>query len=306
MNSPPRITIVTPNYNNANFIEQTILSVINQGYPNLEYIVVDGASTDGSLEIIEKYRDSISYIISEPDSGHADALNKGFERATGDILAWINSDDQYLPWSFSVVSEIFATHKDIHWITGIPASWDEHSRLVNTLPDPKYINIYDYLLGNFQWIQQESVFFSRSLWEKSGSYINEDYQLSIDTELWSRFFLHEEIWNVKTIIGGYRVHEKNRARKYSDCVTEESNKAINNMMRGVDKEIIDTLQKIRKAYQYKSTLERIPVPFDWTHIINNIYRNDFEKATHKTIRWVYGVGWVKGSVDFQTKKRSSH
>ena len=174
MRSPPRISIVTPNFNNANFIEQTILSVLSQGYSDLEYIVVDGASTDGSVEIIEKYKDSISCIISEPDRGHADALNKGFAKATGDILAWINSDDIYPPWSFSVVSEIFSTHQDIHWITGVPASWDKHSNLIYISPEPKYINIYNYLLGNFTWIQQESVFFTKSLWDKSGAFINGD------------------------------------------------------------------------------------------------------------------------------------
>ena len=306
MKSPPRISIVTPNFNNADFIEQTILSVLNQNYPNLEYIVVDGASTDGSLDIIKKYKDSISCIISEPDRGHAEALNKGFEKATGDILAWINSDDLYPPWSFSIVSEIFSTHKDVHWITGIPASWDQHSNLVYASPEPKYINVYDYLIGNFAWIQQESVFFTRSLWEKSGAFINEDYQLSIDTELWSRFFTYEDLWNVKTIIGGDRQHLGNRAKKYFDTVIEDSNKAVNNMIINIDQERIDAAKKIRKAIQYKSRLTRIPVPLDWTRIINYIYRNEFEKARHKTLRYVYGVGWVKGSVDFQTKNRSSH
>ena len=299
MRSPPRISIVTPNFNNADFIEQTILSVINQGYPDLEYIVVDGASTDGSLEIIEKYKDSISCIISEQDRGHADALNKGFGRATGDILAWINSDDLYPPWSFSVVSEIFSMHKDVHWITGVPASWDEHSNLVYISPERKYINLYDYLLGKFMWIQQESVFFTRPLWEMSGAFIDEDYQLSIDTELWSRFFAHEDIWNVKTIIGGYRQHSGNRAKKYYDNVIEESYKAINKMINNIEEERIDAAQKIRKAILYKSRLARVPIPLDWARIINYIYRNELEKARHKTIRNVYGEGWVKGSVDFQ-------
>jgi len=298
MRSPPRISIVTPNYNNADFIEQTILSVINQGYSDLEYIVVDGASTDGSLEIIEKYKDSISCIISEPDNGHADALNKGFKKATGDILAWINSDDLYFPWSFSVVAEIFSTHKDVHWITGVPALWDKSSNLVYISPEPKYINIYNYILGNFTWIQQESVFFTRSLWDKSGAYIDENYQLSIDTELWTRFFLHEDLWNVKTVIGGYRKHSGNRAKKYYDSVIEESYKAVDNMKLSIDQEIIDTAQIIRKAILYKSRIARIPVPLDWTRIIRDIYRNELEKARHKTIRNRDGEEWVKGSVDF--------
>jgi len=298
MRSPPRISIVTPNFNNANFIEQTILSVLNQGYPDLEYIVIDGASTDGSLEIIEKYKDSISCIISEPDSGHADALNKGFEKATGDILAWINSDDLYPPWSFSVVSEIFSAHEDVHWITGIPASWDKNSNLIYISPERKYINIYNYILGNFTWIQQESVFFTKSLWDRSGAFIDKKYQLSIDTELWTRFFLHEELWNVKTILGGYRKHSGNRATQYYDDVIEESHKALGKMLKSIDQEKIDTAQKIRKAILYKSRLAKIPIPLDWSRIFNYLYRYELKMAKHKTIRNRNGKEWVKGSVDY--------
>ena len=299
MRSPPRISIVTPNFNNADFIEQTIRSVLDQGYSDLEYIVVDGGSTDGSLEIIEKYKNSISCIISEPDSGHADALNKGFKNATGDILAWINSDDLYPPWSFSVVSDIFSAHKDVHWIMGNPASWDQYSRLVKVLPGKRYKNIYNYMLGDYMWIQQESVFFTRSLWEKAGAYLDESYQFSIDTELWARFFLYEKLWNVKTIIGGYRKHAGNRASKYYENVIEESDRAVREMLKSVDQEKIDTAQKIKKAILYKSRLARIPIPLDWTRIINQIYRNELEEARHKTIRNVYEKGWVQESSDFQ-------
>jgi len=298
MRPHPRISIVTPNFNNADFIEQTILSVINQGYSDLEYIVVDGASTDGSLEIIEKYRDSISCIISEPDSGHADALNKGFKKATGDILAWINSDDLYPPWSFSVVSEIFSAHNDVHWITGIPALWDKYSNLIYIPSERKHINIYNYMLGNFTWIQQESVFFTRSLWDKSGAFIDESYKLSIDTELWTRFFLHENLWNVKTILGGYRKHSGNRSKKYYDNVIEESKNAVDKMLKSIDQEKIDAAKKIRNAILYKSRLAKFPIPLDWSKLINYIYRDELEMAMHKTISNRNGTGWVKGSVDF--------
>ncbi len=91
----PKISIVTPSFNHAQFLEETILSVITQNYPNLEYVIIDGGSTDGSVDIIKKYEKHLTYWVSEPDNGHGDALNKGFAKSTGEIMAWINSDDKY-------------------------------------------------------------------------------------------------------------------------------------------------------------------------------------------------------------------
>jgi len=109
----PKISVVTVNYNKGNFIEETILSVINQNYPNLEYIIIDGASTDNSIEIIKKYEKHLAYFISEPDSGMTEALIKGFNKATGEILAWLNSDDTYLPGTLEFVGKHYLkTHFD--------------------------------------------------------------------------------------------------------------------------------------------------------------------------------------------------
>src|ERR1044071_7696025 len=114
----PRITIVTPSYNQAAFLEETMLSVLDQGYPNLEYIVIDGGSTDGSVDIIRKHASRLSWWISEKDAGMYDAIQKGFARSSGQIMGWINSDDRHFQKSLFVIAEIFERIKEVDWILG--------------------------------------------------------------------------------------------------------------------------------------------------------------------------------------------
>ena len=114
----PKISIVTPSFNQGRFLEETILSVLNQRYPNLEYIVIDGGSTDESVDIIRRYENRLAYWISERDNGQVPAINKGLEQATGDIFAFINSDDVYLPGAFAAVAEYFENYPECEWVCG--------------------------------------------------------------------------------------------------------------------------------------------------------------------------------------------
>ena len=200
----PKISIVTPVFNRVEYLEQTILSVIDQGYPNLEYIVIDGGSTDGTLEIIKKYEDRIFYWTSEPDNGMYDAINKGFKKASGQIMAWINSDDLYHQRSLFSVAGIFNDLPDVDWIFGMPAFYN-HNHVCVKITKSRGWSKERFFIGDYKWIQQENVFWRRSLWEKSGG-LGAEYKYAGDLDLWSRFFHHSVLHNVETSFAGFRLH----------------------------------------------------------------------------------------------------
>ncbi len=176
----PKISVVTPSFNQADYIEETIRSVLLQGYPNLEYIIIDGGSTDGSVEIIRKYEPWLSYWVSERDRGQSHAINKGFEIATGDILAWLNSDDLYLPCALADVAKVFVRH-DVDFLHGKSLLLDPTGKVRSqALRFPEENMPY---LRN--WVSQQSSFWTRDVWEKTGP-LDESLNLCMDRDFWLR------------------------------------------------------------------------------------------------------------------------
>ena len=214
----PRISIVTVNFNQSAFLEQTILSVISQGYPNLEYIIIDGGSTDGSVDIIKKYASHLHYWVSEPDNGLYEALQKGFSRSTGEIMAWINSDDLYHPYAFKMVADIFGRFPDIRWIMGSNSFFTEDGNCFNygrDRADESWSQTRMFLRqGSF--IQQESVFWRRDLWNAAGGYISQEHSLAADFELWLRFFRHEKLYSVSFLLAGFRLRRGQLSQRRRD------------------------------------------------------------------------------------------
>ncbi len=215
----PTISVVTPSYNQAEFLEEAIQSVLGQSYPRVEYVVVDGGSSDGSPEIIRRYAERLAYWCSEPDSGHADALNKGFARTSGEVMCWLNSDDKYVSGAFSVVGRIFAAHPEVEWISSVyPIAWNRSGEATfvedaggfSRRPFLEGATLPSSRRGSRSFVQQESTFWRRSLWERAGGRVDPTLELAADFDLWARFYEHADLYGVAALLGGFRVHPEQR------------------------------------------------------------------------------------------------
>jgi glycosyltransferase involved in cell wall biosynthesis len=226
----PRISIVTPSFNQGSFLRETMQSVLSQGYPDLEYVVVDGGSTDDSPGIIRQHEKHLAWWVSEKDAGQYDAINKGFARTTGEVMAWLNSDDKYTPWALTVVGEIFAQLPEVQWLTTLlPLHWDARGIPTKCKPVRGYTRDGffrgQHLQRPGEWdkafIQQESTFWRRSLWERAGGNIDATLQLAGDFELWAKFYRHTDLYGVPLPLGGFRMHgDQKTARRMEGYLKE--------------------------------------------------------------------------------------
>lgn len=231
----PKISIVTPSFNHGKFLEQTIDSILSQNYPNLEYIIIDGGSNDNSVNIIKKYEKFLKYWCSEKDDGHYAAVNKGFQLATGDIFAWLNSDDMYCQDAFTTVASIFTAYPQVSWISALhQVVWDVQGRCKKVRYIPGFSkeifldgHSFTKKYSGMGFIQQESTFWRRQLWHKAGG-LRTQFKLAGDFDLWARFYQHEELYGITHKLGGFRFHGANRSLQ-SDDYTKEAELSLREM-----------------------------------------------------------------------------
>lgn len=226
---PPKISIVTPSFNQGEFLEECIDSVLSQNYTNLEYIIMDGGSSDNSVEIIKKYEKYLTYWQSRADGGQYAAIEDGFKRSTGDVMAWLNSDDKYHHNALYKVAYTFSTFRHIEWVVGRPTFWDGNGDVSHV-----DVSLHSYCREkilqkdyNNPYIQQESSFWRRSLWDKSGGYLLKTLEYAGDLELWLRFFRFAELHTVDAILGGYRKHGNQKAALCIDKYMAEADAILN-------------------------------------------------------------------------------
>ena len=216
----PAVTVVTPSYNQGQFLEATIRSVLLQGYPNLEYVIMDGGSEDGSAEIIRRDEAWLSFWVSEKDDGHYDAVTRGFAKTSAPIMGWLNSDDMYVPGALRVVGSVFDELPTVDWLTSsCLGSWTEAGDLASFVHAPGYAKSWFFqglhlkdCGGHKEFIQQESTFWRRSLWRKVGERIDASFSLAGDFDLWAQFWQYAELAMVTAPIGGFRFHAKQKTQ----------------------------------------------------------------------------------------------
>ncbi len=215
----PRITIVTPSYNQAAFLERTIDSVLSQGYPNLEYIVVDGGSTDGSVEIIERYARHLAWWVSERDRGQVDAINKGLVRATGEWVAWQNSDDVYLPGALRAVGRAALRAPRRGVIAGCIHLIDAHDRMLREL---RYVRpTYRSLLAEGMTIANQAAFWRRTLHERVG-WLDPRYDCSFDYEWFLRLLRVTGCAYIDRPLGALRMHDETKTHNRAAAFDEQN------------------------------------------------------------------------------------
>lgn len=180
----PRLSIITPSFNQAQFLEETLRSVLSQEYADLEYIVIDGGSTDGSAEIIQRYAAALAYWVSEPDEGQSDAINKGLQRATGEIVAWINSDDTYLPNALQEQVGYLCKHPGVDVVYGDCVYTEADGRPVQTAYGRPF-SLSELL--RFTIPYQPTLFIRRAAMERAG-WLDPQYHYSMDSEYWLRLY----------------------------------------------------------------------------------------------------------------------
>jgi glycosyltransferase involved in cell wall biosynthesis len=231
-NRLPRISVVTPSYNQASFLEETIRSVLLQGYPQMEYIIVDGGSTDGSIDIIRRYEKHLAFWVSERDRGASDAIRKGFLRASGTILAYLNSDDLYLPGSLIAIAEamtdpaVDVLYGNMYWI-------DKDEKIMGEQRQTPFTPM-GYLYGG-STLQQPATFWKKDLYIRCGE-MDPSYRFAFDTDLFVRFAVAgAKFKHVNRFVASFRIHPQSKSSNESALCSQE-------------------LQRLRQTY--------LPFPFD--------------------------------------------
>jgi glycosyltransferase involved in cell wall biosynthesis len=229
------VSIVTPSFNQGTFLEQAILSVLGQGYPNIEYIVIDGGSTDDSATTIRRYSDRLAHWESQPDRGQAHAINKGLIRSTGEIVGWLNSDDRLLPTTVTDVVRVFYEHPEIDVVYGKLERIDERGGVLPTpiLPKDRVVFSQEYLVGECL-VNQPGSFWRRQIMERAGM-LDENLVYALDYDLWIRMALSgAKFFRLPQVVAQFRLSEESKTVSRSAAMALEQLQVLDELLSGKD------------------------------------------------------------------------
>jgi glycosyltransferase involved in cell wall biosynthesis len=258
----PTISIVTPSFEQATFLERTIRSVLGQGYPALEYFVQDGGSADGSLEILRRYTESLSGWISEPDNGQADAINRAFARTSGEIMGWLNSDDLLLPGALAFIARYFADHPEVDVVYGNRLMIDDNDGQIGAwiLPghDDDVLTVADY-------VPQETLFWRRGIWDASGGGVDTSFAYAMDWELLLRFrAAGAKMVHLPRFLGAFRVHDEQKTTAFEHVGLAEMSR-LRERVHGRVVPIDEVLRRLRPyfvrhriVHGWQRVIDRVP------------------------------------------------
>ena len=243
MQNKPLVTVISPSYNQVNFLEQAIQSVLNQDYPNIEYIIVDGGSTDGSAEVIKKYETQLAWWVSERDQGQADAFNKGLQHANGKYIGWLNSDDLYLPHSISEAIELLENNQELAFVFSDVKSIDQNGKTTNIMKYGEW-NVLD--LMQFKIIGQPAVFMRRDLLIRVGG-LDTSYHFLLDHHLWLKLASNAPIkYSKRSLWAAARFHADAKNIAQAERFGEEAYRLVEWMEKtpALNKKFLDNQNKI--------------------------------------------------------------
>jgi glycosyltransferase involved in cell wall biosynthesis len=229
-----RLSVVTPSFNQAEFLFWNLSSIASSGH-DVEHIVLDGGSNDGSAELLASFDRHLAYWVSEKDNGQYDAINRGLQRSTGEIMAWLNSDDMYFPWTIGTVLQIFDLFPEIEWLTTRhPTAIDSRGHMIklnSTFGFEQKSFLAGFNLPGAEWeadvyIQQESTFWRRALWDRAGAYVDTSYRFAGDFDLWARFFTKAKLYSVDVPLGTFRRHDDQKTSVAFGGYVEEAKSCL--------------------------------------------------------------------------------
>jgi glycosyltransferase involved in cell wall biosynthesis len=285
----PKISVITPSFNQGDFIEKTINSVLSQNYPNLEFIIIDGGSTDNSVEIIKKYEEHLKYWVSEPDRGQSHAINKGMAKSTGEILTWLNSDDWYLPGTLQRFADLFQENLDTGLVVGAGRIVDLAGNEIyykEPNPDINLNSLYQWLDGgNFM---QPSSAYSREAWQLGGP-IDESIHIALDLDLWLRMAKNGvKFVSVNELFSEALSHSNAKTTAFQDLMILDSSLVIvqHGGKQYVEKRLINVMNKYS---WYKKNYEAIiknPVIKFLRPVIKSLAKNEDQYWSEFIPPWV--------------------